>query len=303
MQQRASLETFLRDHRPVVLRLALFAIGLAWGLTAPFSKLAVSTGNHPVGVAFWTTIIATALLTGILRVKGKRLPLRPRNLFFFLTCGLLGTALPHSLSYVAYGRLPVGVTIIVISLVPMATLLLVLLLRLERPDSRRLLGLGLGIAAVLLMVLPETSLPEPDQAAWLTLPLIVSLAYAAENVYVATARPPGSDALTILCGLNWGALLLLTPAVLMPGVWFNLLPLDPPEQAVIANAVLHTAAYLGFIWLIGHAGPVFASQVGYLVTGAGVFLGIAVYGERHSLWVWAALALMLAGLALVKPRR
>jgi drug/metabolite transporter (DMT)-like permease len=27
------------------------------------------------------------------------------------------------------------------------------------------------------------------------------------------------------------------------------------------------------------------------------------YGERHSPWVWAALALMFAGLTLVKPKR
>jgi drug/metabolite transporter (DMT)-like permease len=62
-------------------------------------------------------------------------------------------------------------------------------------------------------------------------------------------------------------------------------------------------AYFGFIWLIGQAGPVFASQVGYVVTGSGVVLGMIVYGERHSPWIWAALALMFAGLALVKPRR
>jgi drug/metabolite transporter (DMT)-like permease len=62
-------------------------------------------------------------------------------------------------------------------------------------------------------------------------------------------------------------------------------------------------AYFGFIWLIGHAGPVFASQVGYVVTASGVLLGMAIYDERHSAWVWAALALMFAGLALVKPRQ
>jgi drug/metabolite transporter (DMT)-like permease len=30
---------------------------------------------------------------------------------------------------------------------------------------------------------------------------------------------------------------------------------------------------------------------------------MAVHGERHSPWVWGALGLMFAGLALVKPRR
>lgn len=50
------------------------------------------------------------------------------------------------------------------------------------------------------------------------------------------------------------------------------------------------------------AGPVFASQTAYVITLAGMFWGILLLGERHSLYVWGALVLMLTGLALVRPR-
>lgn len=290
-------------QRPVLLWGALLAIGVCWGLTGPVSKLAISTGHHPVGVTFWSAILGATLLTAVALLRGKRLPLSRRHLTFFLICGFLGTALPHSVSYAAYGQLPIGVIVIVLSLVPMATVLLALLLRLERPDLRRLAGLGLGAAAVLMMTLPETSLPDPDQAIWVALPVIAALAYAAENIYVATARPPGCDALTLLCGLSWGAVVLLAPVVLATKAWFAMIPLDLPELAVIANTLLHICAYFGFIWLISMAGPVFASQVGYVVTGSGVLLGILIYEESHSLWIWGALALLFAGLTLVKPKR
>jgi drug/metabolite transporter (DMT)-like permease len=290
-------------HRPALLWLALIAIGIAWGITAPLSKLAVSTGNHPIGVAFWNTVIDVVVLTAVLLASGRRLPLERRHLVFFLVCGLLGTALPNSLSYTAYGHLPVGVMSITNALGPMATLLLALSLGIERPDFRRLTGLGLGVMAVLLIVAPEAGLPEPGQAVWVALPVIVTLSYAGENIYLAAARPPGIDALTILCGLFWGALALLTPLVVVSGAWFDITRLGPPEQAIFATSALHICAYFGFIWLIGQAGPVFASQVGYVVTGSGVVLGMIVYAERHSPWIWAALALMFAGLALVKPKR
>jgi drug/metabolite transporter (DMT)-like permease len=283
--------------------LVLFVIGVAWGATGPLSKLAVSTGNHPVGVAFWGTVIGASVLTVGLLLSGKRLPLGRRNLVFFLICGFLGTALPNSLSYMAYEHLPVGVMAICIALGPMATLLIALPLGIEQPDHRRLIGLGLGAVAVLLIVLPESGLPEPDQAAWVALPVIVSLAYATENVYIATARPPGLDTLTIMCGLTWGALILLTPVLVASDAWFDITRLGPPEQAIIANSALHIGAYFCFIWLIGQAGPVFASQVGYVVTSSGVILGIIIYGERHSSWVWLALVLMFAGLILVNPKR
>ncbi len=185
----------------------------------------------------------------------------------------------------------------------MATLLLALPLGIERPDPRRLFGLGLGVVAVGLIVLPQASLPEPGQAAWVALPVIVALAYAGENIYIAAARPPDIDALTILCGLSWGALILLTPVALVSDAWFDITRLGPPEQAIVVISALHMGAYFGFIWLIGQAGPVFASQVAYVVTGSGVVLGMIVYAERHSPWIWAALALMFAGLALVKPKR
>jgi len=283
--------------------LVLFVIGVAWGATGPLSKLAVSTGNHPVGVAFWGTVIGASVLTVGLLLSGKRLPLGRRNLVFFLICGFLGTALPNSLSYMAYEHLPVGVMAICIALGPMVTLLIALPLGIEQPDHRRLIGLGLGAVAVLLIVLPESGLPEPDQAAWVALPVIVSLAYATENVYIATARPPGLDTLTIMCGLTWGALILLTPVLVASDAWFDITRLGPPEQAIIANSALHIGAYFCFIWLIGQAGPVFASQVGYVVTSSGVILGIIIYGERHSSWVWLALVLMFAGLILVNPKR
>ena len=176
-------------------------------------------------------------------------------------------------------------------------------LRIERLDVRRLLGLGFGVAAVLLIALPETSLPAPDQVAWVVLPVVVSLSYAAEIVYIAGAKPPGCSVLETMCGLLWGAIFLLTPAVVVSDAWVDITRFGPPEQAIIAVSVLHMGAYFGFIWLIGKAGPVFASQVGYIATGSGGLLRLIVYSERHSPWVWTALALMFAGLTLVKPRR
>lgn len=282
---------------------ALVLIGLAWGATGPFSKLAVSAGNHPIGITFWTTLIAAVVLTAALLARGQRLPTGRRHVLFFLACGLLGTALPNTLSYAAYRHLPVGIMVMVISLVPMATLLLALPLGLEKPEPRRLLGLALGTAALMMIALPDTSLPDPAQAVWIILPVLTTLCYAGENMVLATARPPGCDTLTVMSGLSWGALALLVPAMVALDGWVDITRLGSPEQAILASAALHICAYFGFVWLIGHGGPLFAAQVAYVVTGAGVVLGMVVYGERPSPWFWGALVLMFAGLALVKPRR
>lgn len=46
----------------------------------------------------------------------------------------------------------------------------------------------------------------------------------------------------------------------------------------------------------------FAAQVGYVVTVTGVLFSLLILGERYAGPVWAALLLILAGLALVRPR-
>jgi drug/metabolite transporter (DMT)-like permease len=54
--------------------------------------------------------------------------------------------------------------------------------------------------------------------------------------------------------------------------------------------------------LIVIAGPLFAAQTGYFVTASGVVFGIIIFGEQHSAWIWIALGVLFAGVALANPR-
>ena len=48
--------------------------------------------------------------------------------------------------------------------------------------------------------------------------------------------------------------------------------------------------------IIKRAGPVFFSTANYIATIFGIFLGMWLFGDSHSLWIWAAMILMFAGL-------
>ncbi len=288
---------------PAALWLALVLIGAAWGSTQLLSKIIMTAGQPPLGVAAAVNLLAGVIAGALLLATGRRLPLGRRHLLFYAVCGLTGTALPSVLSYTGMRELPVGIMAIVISIVPITTFLGALLLRMERPQPRRMLGLACGTTAVLLLILPQASLPEPGDAPWVILPVLVGLSYTVENLYIAGNRPADVNPLQALCGLVWAALLLLLPAAAATGAWMDLGGFGTVELALVLLTCLHLCAYGGFVWLIGRGGPVFAAQVGYVVTLSGVLLGMAVLGERHSTWVWLSLALMLTGLALVRPRR
>ena len=50
-------------------------------------------------------------------------------------------------------------------------------------------------------------------------------------------------------------------------------------------------------------GPVYLSQISYANTGVGVAFAVLLFGERLSLWIWLAVALGFAGVAIVNRTR
>lgn len=282
---------------------ALAAIGIAWGMTIPLTKIAVSTGHQPFGLIFWQLVFSAVVLGGISMLRRVRPPLHRRVLVHFLVIGLVGTILPNSFSYLAIAQLPAGVMAIIIASVPMFVLVTANALRIERFSFTRSAGVLLGAVAVAILVLPETSLPDPGKRIFILVALAAPFCYAVEANYVAVRTPPGIDPVMTLLGAAVIGLLLAGPMALVTGTWVNLFaPWTRAEWGLLSASLCHVAAYSGYIWLVGRAGPVFSSQVAYLVTFAGVFLSALILSESYSGWVWMALGLMVGGLALVQPR-
>ncbi|MEM7743987.1 MAG: DMT family transporter [Pseudomonadota bacterium] len=283
--------------------LALVGIGVAWGATQILGKIVVTEGHHPLGISLVTTSLGACLITAWVLVRGLALPIGRKHLVYYAICGLLGTALPNYTSYTSIRELPVGIVSIVIASVPLMTFLIALAVKTERPEPKRVLGLLVGAVAVLLLVAPDASLPRPGDALWIGVALVTGLSYAVENVYISMSQPEECGPLQTLCGLSWMAVAMVLPLTALTGTWMDLTAPGHAREAIALNAALHLVAYGGFVWLIGRAGPVFAAQVGYVVTMSGVLLGVLVFDEAHTLWAWAALVLMMTGLTLVQPRQ
>ena len=281
---------------------ALLAIGIAWGGSQYFSKVIVSAGHHPLGISVASTGLGAILITLVAVVTRVPLPISRRHLLFYAVCGFTGTAFPNFTSYTSMKELPLGVMSIVMAAVPMMTFMAAVLTRVEAPDLRRVLGLTIGAGSVLLLILPEASLPRPGDAIWVGIALLTGLSYTVENVYIAKSKPESCTAMTTLVGLSWMALLMVLPLTWATNTWMSHGDLTI-DATLVAMTLSHLFAYGGFVWLIGRAGPVFAAQVGYVVTLAGVLLGVLILGETHSGWVWLSLVMMLGGLALVLPKQ
>jgi drug/metabolite transporter (DMT)-like permease len=176
-------------------------------------------------------------------------------------------------------------------------------LRLDRLAALRLLGLSAGLLSVLLIVLPQASLPAPGLAGWVLLGLAGAACYAAQAVYIARFAPAEVNPVTLGgASVLIGGLLLL-PVTLALGVFIAPLPAWGTIESATAGIVLVNAfCVAGYFLLIRRTGPVVASQTSYSLTVAGVLWGLWLFDERHSAWIWGALAMLLLGLTLVRSR-
>ena len=288
--------------RTASLYLIMLGLGRAWGLTIPLTKLAVSTGHSPIGLIAWQTIFMTGLLSFTLLARRVRFVLGTPALSLYGAIALTGTLIPNSFSYRAAAELPAGVMAIIIALVPMFALPIALGLGLERLQAMRLLGLVLGATAVVLIAAPGSSLPDAVSL-WVAVALIAPLCYGIEGNYLSWRGTDGLDPIQVLWGASAVAMLVAVPMAQVSGNWVSLGETwSVAEWALLLGSVAHVIAYCGYVWLVGAAGSVFAAQVAYVVTATGVLWSMLLLGERYALWVWAAFALMLVGLALVQPR-
>ncbi len=282
----------------------LLVMGVVWGATFSLAKIATEGGAHPLGLSLWQGLLGGVFLL-IVCLLCRRPPVLSRHYAgFYLICGLLGTVLPGTLFFYAAPHVPAGILSITVATVPILTYALTLPLKLDKLSVGRLFGILLGMLSVVLLVAPASSLPSREMTPWVLVAVLASAFYASENLFVALRRPAGSDVLALVAGMLIMAALVLAPIVWATGTFVPLgLPWGAVEWSVVAMVAANALAYTLFIHVVTTAGPVFASQTAYTVTIAGVFWGMAIFGERHSLWIWASLALMLGGLALVTPRK
>ena len=283
--------------------LILLVLGMGWGLSVPLSKIAVSTGYQPFGLIFWQLVIVVAVLGGFSAMRRKPLVFGRRYWRLFIMVALCGAVLPDIFFYLSAARLPGGVMAIVISSVPMFSLPIALMLGTETFAWRRVLGLGLGLLGILLLVVLEASLPERAMVAFVPLALLAPVLYATEGNLVAKWGTQGLDSVQTLVSASLLGAIITLPLALATGQWINpLVRFGVPEAALVASAILHGCVYAGYVWLVGRAGSVFAAQTAYLVTGFGVIWSLVLLNESYSPYIWAALAVMLAGVFLVQPR-
>jgi drug/metabolite transporter (DMT)-like permease len=280
----------------------LFAAGILFGLTFSLNRIAITDGIPFIPYVFWQALGAGLLLLAVSFVFRRPPRLSPRHLLAYAVLGSVGLALPLLVLNFIAPKLPAGVVALQQTLVPMLTFAFALLLRIDKANALKLTGLGVGLAAVLVVVLPSTSLPSPDMTVWVLLSFLTPLCYAVANVLISLLRPPDSSTPALGSAILLAGALYIGLVMLGTGEWWwfegGLGNMGDGDWALIAVTLINVAFFWLMLEIIRLAGPVFFSVQNYIVTLSGIGWGMLIHGEAHSLWIWLALALLFCGLAL-----
>lgn len=256
----------------------------------------------PLGMVFWQMAIGAVILGVILAPRITHIRPTQSRIAFWIVIALIGTVVPNTFSLIALKQLPAGLVAVLLSLIPMMAFPIALLLGNERFVLRRLFGLLVGLAGVLLIVLPDAALPDRALLIYIPIALIAPLCYACEGNIVAKWGTHGLDPLEALFGASVLGALIALPLALGTGQMFVLTLSTWPMQVFFLSCLIHVVVYTSYVWLVGKAGAVFAGQVSYIVTAAGVLWAMLILGESFTVWFWAAFIFILGGVALVQPR-
>ena len=275
----------------------LIFISVGIGLQYSLNRLATLNGVPFIPYVFWMAVISGGALLALALVRGAPPPLSWPHLRSYAFLAITGLAAPLTMFAFIAPKLPASIVSLVSALIPGLTYLLAMALGMERLRVFGVAGIALGLAGVLLIILPETSLPDPAMAGWMLLALLGPVSFAISIIGAAKFRPPQTHSVSMAAGVSLCAALFLLPVMAVDGSWwFFDAGFDLGAQALIYVSIFYVTFWLCFFEIVRLAGPVFFSAVNYLATFSGVVWGMIIFGESFSPWAWAALALMVVGL-------
>lgn len=278
----------------------LLFLGLVWGSSFLFIGVAVKS-VPPLTLAALRCLIGALVLLAAARAMGHAIPRAPRAWLSYLAMGLTNSAIPFMLITLGQTRIESGLAAILIATVPIFTLLLAHFFTDDKTTSRKAAGTLLGFAGIVLLIGPAALAGVAAGIVGQILVVGGALCFAITQVLVKRHKG-GTPVVNAACSLTCSALWTVPLAFLLEQPW-QAAPTAAGIGALVALGLLSTGlSHLVFFLLIGRTGPSFVTLNNFIAPPVGVAWGILLLGENPPWTAYAALAVILAGIAVATSR-
>ena len=276
-------------------------LALLWGSSFTFIKVALE-GLTPSQVVLGRLALGAAVLVAIARFRRVGLPRFGGVWGHVATAALLGNVVPFLL--LSYGEQTTGASVagVLVGSTPLLTLMLAAVaLPAERATTRKVIGLLVGFAGVVLVVGPWQD--SVGSISGRLACLGAALSYAGGFVYVRKHLSPRALAPLSLAAAQLVAAAGLQAALTPFLTWHAPHLTGRVTASILILGILGTGlAYVLYFRLIGDVGATTASAVNYVVPVGAVLVSVALLGEPLTWNLLVGGLVVLAGMAVAENR-
>jgi len=276
--------------------LLLIALATLWGASYTFIRIGVAT-IPPITFIAARTLIAGALLLGVMRARGISLPRDRATWRRFLFQACLNSVVPFTLIAWAEKTVDAGLATILNSTSPIFVFLLTALItRHEALTARKLFGVVAGITGIGLIVGVEALGGLGHELGAQLAIVAATICYAGAAIFGKTFK--GLDPLMPAAGsMLCGAAILIPASLVVERPW-TLVPSTESILALLGLSVFSTAlAFTIYFRLLHTLGSIGTTSQAYLRVPIGVVIGVVFLGESLAPSALGGLLCVIAGVA------
>jgi drug/metabolite transporter (DMT)-like permease len=285
---------------PAVKRSWILYAGLLvafWGVWGAFSNEPNSRYGYPNGMIYiiWSL---TMLVPAFFALRGKRFDRRPAAALYGLLAGLTGAG-GQLLLFNALSHGPAYLIFPVVSLSPVITVLMAVVLLRERIGRIAVYGLIAALISIVLLSIPAGGGSSAGSGPWLLYAVIIAIAWGAQAYFMRKAAMIGVNDGTTFGWMTISGLLLIPVAWAMMGGFPSNAPWQAPALTAVTQILNATGALFLVMALSRGKATVVSPVTNALAPIVTIILSLAVYRALPSVFGGIGIVLALAGSTLM----
>ena len=253
----------------------LFVLSSLWALHFSLVKL-VEADNNPFSILVPLLLILCFLFFIILKINNQTFKFTLRKSLFFIIAGIFAYVIPLYVEFLVAPKIDAGILVLIVSSVPVFTLLIVWLFRLLSINLKLILGTLSGIVGVSLIMFGNSN---NTLNIWAILALIVPLSYSFDAIFMEKFWPSKLNTFQVAFGECIASLILIIFLNFLLGTSIDEYAFWLKLESFWWLSIVTFIEIALFFYILRNNGAVFINLGSYLVMPAGFIWGFIIFGE------------------------
>ena len=288
----------MKINTKALVPVALIALGMTWGSAFILMKVLVDEIS-PTQIVAGRLTLGAALVLAVLLVQRRAALPAPGLILSATLLSVVDHLIPNTLVAWSETRIDGGLASVLMSTMPLFTVVFAMTVLKEGGSTIRVVGLALGFIGVIIASDGDVLAVGSDNGLAMVAVVSAAISHSVAAIYTKMLLKR-HEALPLIAGKLSAGALLTAPTVLATqgAAGFTSMSIEAALCLLALGAVATGVAYGVYIWVVGKAGAVQASLVTYIIPVFGLLMAWLVLGESIGPTTIAGAATIVLGVAV-----